>query len=62
MRDELGEIGFKPVLLFVPQCCVFQIANHFVDVVLHERDLALRLDLNRTGEVAFRHGSCHFQR
>ena len=38
---------------------VLQIADHLVDVVLHERDFALGLDLNRTCQVALRHRRGH---
>ena len=50
---KLRQIGFQPVLLFVPQRRFFQIADHLVDVVFYERDLALRFHLNRTGQIAF---------
>ncbi len=52
---ELREIRLEPVLLVVAQCRVFQVANHLVDVVLHERDFALGIDLNRSGQVALGH-------
>ena len=52
---ELGEIGFEPVLLLVAQGRFFQIADHFIDVVLHECDFTLRFHLDRSREIACRH-------
>ena len=43
---EFREISLEPGLLFVAQGRFLQIANHLVDVVLDERDLTLRVDLN----------------
>ena len=34
---------------------VLQVADHLVDVVLQSGDFALRIDLNRTRQIAFRH-------
>ena len=51
---ELREIGFEPVLLLIPQGRVFQIADHLVDVVFHECDLAPRFHLDRACQVSFR--------
>ncbi|KAF5409767.1 MAG: hypothetical protein Udaeo2_01190 [Candidatus Udaeobacter sp.] len=53
---KLCEISFEPVLLLIPQCGVLQVADHFVDVVLHGRNLALRFHLNRTCQITFRDG------
>jgi hypothetical protein len=52
---ELRQVRLEPILLVVPQRRVLQVANHLVDVVLHERDFALRIDLDRSRQVAFRH-------
>ena len=52
---ELRQVRLQPVLLVVAQRRVLQVANHLVDVVLHERDLALRIDLNRPRQIALRH-------
>ena len=52
---ELREVRLEPILLVVAQRRVLQVANHLVDVVFHERDFALRVDLNRSRQIAFRH-------
>lgn len=58
---ELRQVGLEPVLLGVLQRRVFQVDDHFIDVVLCRRDFPLCLDLNRAGQVALRHGRGDFR-
>ena len=53
---EAGEVRVEPVLLGVPLGRLAQVGDHLVDVVLEVGDLALRLDVDRAGQVALRHG------
>ena len=53
---ELRQVGLQPVLLLVALGGAAQVVDHRVDVVLEIGDLAARLDLNRSGEVALGHG------
>ena len=53
---ELGEVGLQPVLLLVALGGLAQVVDHRVDVVLQLGDLAARLDLDRSREVALGHG------
>jgi hypothetical protein len=53
---DAGQVGLQPVLLGVDVGGRPQVRDHLVDVVLELGHLALRLDGDRAGEVAARHG------
>ena len=50
-RAELGEVRLQPVLLGVLLRRLAQVDDHLVDLVFERGDLALRLDLDRPGQV-----------
>jgi hypothetical protein len=52
---EAGEVGLQPVLLEVEARGLGQRADHLVDVVFEQRDLAARVDRDRLCQVAFCH-------
>ena len=52
---EPRQVRLQPVLLAVALGRLAQVRDHRVDVVFQLGDLAARLDLDRTREVAFRH-------
>ena len=56
---ELGQVGLEPVLLRVLLRGDAEIANHFVDVVLENLDLAPCLNRDRPRQVAFGYGRGH---
>ena len=53
---EAGEVRVEPVLRGVALRRLAQVADHLVDVVLEVRDLAGRLDGDRSRQVALGHG------
>ena len=56
---EFRQVGFEPVLLGVLLGGVLEVADHFIDVVLEDRDLAFSRHTDRTREVALGHGGRH---
>ena len=52
---DAREVALQPVLLGVDLGGRSQVRDHLVDVVLELRDLALRLDVDRPGQVAAGH-------
>ncbi len=52
---EPGDVRLEPVDFMVPSRRLAQVANHLVDVVLEELDLALGVDLDRSRQVAASH-------
>ena len=56
---EPGDVRLQPVDLLVPLRRLAQVPDHLVDVVLEELDLALRLDLDGSRQVAAGHGGRH---
>ena len=52
---DAREVALQPVLLGVDLGGRPQVRDHLVDVVLELRDLALRLDVDRPGQVAAGH-------
>ena len=52
---EARQVGLQPVLLLVDPRGLGQGADHLVDVVLEQRDLAARVDGDRLGQVALGH-------
>ena len=59
--DESREVGFQPVLLGIALGRQAQIVDHRIDVVLELGDLAARVDLDRSGEIAFGHCGRHLR-
>ena len=57
---ELGEVRLEPVLFAVLEGLVLEVADHLVDVVLEDRDLAEGLDLDGARQVALGDGGGHF--
>ena len=55
---EARQVGLEPVLLGVDARRVAQVADHFVDVFRQLADLAARIDLDRSREVALGDGGC----
>ena len=55
------EVRLEPVLLLVAIRGVAQVGDHLVDVVLQLGNLTLRLDGDRTCEVALCHGGRHLR-
>src|SRR3989449_1774517 len=53
---EAGDVRLEPVDLLVSLRRLAQVADHLVDVVLEELDLALRIDLDGPRQVAAGHG------
>ena len=56
---EPRKVRVQPVLLRIAPRRLGEVADHLVDVVLQLRDLALRVDGDRPGEVALRHRGRH---
>src|SRR5438445_2752699 len=56
----LGDVGLEPVLLGVLLGRLFEVADHLVDLVGEQCDLALGLHPNRPGQVALGYRRCHF--
>ena len=53
------QVGLQPILLLVLERGLAQVADHLVDFVLEERDLASGVDPDVPGEVAFGYGRGH---
>ena len=56
---ESGDVRLEPVALPVSLRRLAQVPDHLVDVVLQERDLALGMHLDGSGQVAAGHGGGH---
>ena len=54
---EAGEVGLEPVLLGRLLRGLTKSADHLIDLVLQQRDLATRLNADRPGQVSLCHGS-----
>ena len=52
---EASEICLQPILLSIFLRGVLEIKDHLIDVVFQRGDFALRLDRDRSSEVAFGH-------
>ena len=54
-----GQVRLEPILLRALLRRLAEVADHLVDVVFQLGDLALRLDVDRAGQVALRDGRGH---